>query len=180
MGLVPRAAGAAIAARKDAADDGQEQEQNEDTADDSADSVGIGVEVAALFALVGAVVTIITRAASVLVVRLALWRAGGGRDGWSVCGGVDGRAAGGRAALALYPIADAAVSCQPCRATRAGATLDVRASPAVVTAPWVRAPAILAAAILAAAGFSWRRRADDEGQEGQVPQNRHCKTLLQL
>ena len=69
-------------------------------------------------------------------------------------------------------------SCHPCRATRAGATLDVRASPAAVTAPCKIRRAIFAAAILAAAGFSWRRRADDEGQEGQVPQNRHCKTLL--
>ena len=82
MGLVPRAAGAAIAARKDAADDADEKKHDEDNAEDESSSFGTGVEIAALFALVVAVV----RAASVLVVRLALWRAGGGRDGWSVCG----------------------------------------------------------------------------------------------
>ena len=66
---------------------------------------------------------------------------------------MDGRAAGGQAALALYLVI-AGSSCHPCRATRACATLDVRASPAVVTAPWVRARAILGAAL----GFSSTRR----------------------
>ena len=80
--MVPIATGAAIAARKDAADDADENKQDEDNAEDEPSNFGTGVEIAALFALVGVVV----RAASVLVVRLALWRAGGGRDGWSVCG----------------------------------------------------------------------------------------------
>ena len=61
-----------------------------------------------------------------------------------MCGDVDGRAAGGRAALALYLVIFG-ISCHPCRSTRAGATLDVRASPAVVTTHSVRARAIVAA-----------------------------------
>ena len=196
MGLVPRAAGAAIAAPKDAADEADEKKHHEDNAEDESSSFGTGVEIAALFALVRPRISIVVKAASVLVVPLAvaLWRVGGAMHGWSVCGGVDGRAAGGRAALALYLVIGG-VSCHPCRATRAGATLDVRASPAVVITIWVRARAILEAAL----GFSsqcrrwrnrrwrhrrwrwWRpcprRRVDDESHEGQVPQNRHWKRL---
>ena len=100
MGLVPRAAGAAIAARKDAADDADEKKHDEDNADDESSSFGTGVEVAALFAvLVGAVmVGAVVRAASVLVVRFALWRAGGGAR-WMVrvwrCGWASRGRAGG-------------------------------------------------------------------------------------
>ena len=100
MGLVPRAAGAAIAARKDAADDADEKKHDEDNAEDESSSFGTGVEIAALFAvLVGAVmVGAVVRAASVLVVRFALWRAGGGarwvvrvwRCGWASRGRAGG------------------------------------------------------------------------------------------
>ena len=137
MGWVPRAARAAVAASDDAAGEAADHNQQEEDADDRAGDGAIGIVVAALIAFGRPPCPVVVVdgdcpvvAASVLEVPLALPAGGGGRVvrwdavGGAMGGGAGGRAAGGRAALALYLVISLHASLL-CRATRAGASLNV-------------------------------------------------------
>ena len=135
MGWVPRAAWGVVAACGDAEGEADDHKQPEDDHALGARFIAllaallgvVGVVWGVVAALLGVVVGV-AFAAIVLEVPLALAAAGGWcngrRVGGLIGGGAGGRATGGRAALALYLVVRLPASLD-CRATRAGARLNV-------------------------------------------------------